>query len=91
MKDETETNQPPTMCTTATNMNSGVWEEMNQKIHDQIVKNLNNQQGVPFDITTFDLDKWVELMDEDIMKMPTVLIKPKEKKKSTVTMSMKTC
>ena len=30
-KDETETNQPPTMCTTATNMNSGVWEEMNQK------------------------------------------------------------
>ena len=77
MKDETETNQSPTTCTTATNMKSGVWEQMNQRIHNQISKNLNNQQGVPFDITTFDLDKWVELMDKDIMKMLAILIKPK--------------
>ena len=42
------------------------------KIHDQIGKNLNNQDGVPFDITTFDLHKWVELIDKDIMKMLAV-------------------
>ena len=83
--------QSPTTCTTATNMNSGVWEQMNQRIHDQMSKNLNNQQGVPFDITTFDLDKWVELMDKDIMKMLAILIKPKREKKFTMTMSMKTC
>ena len=51
----------------------------------------NNQQGVPFNISTFDLDKWMELMDKDIIKMLAVLIKPKREKKSTVTMSMKTC
>ena len=36
---------------------------------------------MPFDITTFDLDKWVELVDKDIMKMLAVLIKPKREKK----------
>ena len=91
MKGETETNQSPSTCTTATNMNSGVWEEMHQKIHDQIGQNLNSQQGVPFDITTFDIDKWVKLMDKNLMKMLAVLIKPKSEKKSTVTMSTKTC
>ena len=50
------------------------------KIHDHIAKNLNNQQGVPFDISEFDIDKWVELMDKDIMKMLAVLIKPKREK-----------
>ena len=81
-KDETEMNEATTICTTATDMNSKIWEEMNTKIHDQIAKNLNNQQGVPFDISEFDIDKWVELMDKDIMKMLAVLIKPKREKKS---------
>ena len=72
-KDETETNQATTTCTTANDKNSKIWEEINTKIHDQIAKNLNNQQGVPFDISEFDIDKWVELMDKDIMKMLAVL------------------
>ena len=46
---------------------------------------------MPFDISTFDLDKWVDLMDKDIMKMLAVLIKPKREKKSTVIVSMMTC
>ena len=77
-----ETNQTTTTCTTATDMNSKIWKEMNTKIHDQIAKNLSNQQGVPFDISEFDIDKWVELMDKDIMKMLAVLIKPKQGKKN---------
>ena len=36
---------------------------------------------MPFDISTFDLDKWVQLMDKDIMKMLAVLIKPNREKK----------
>ena len=55
---------------------------MNTKIHNQISKNLNNQQGAPFDITTFALDKWMELMDKDIINMLAVLIKPKREEKN---------
>ena len=87
-KDDTETNQASTH---KHYMNSRAWEEMNTKIHNQIGRNLSSQQGVPFDISTFDLYSWVELMDKDIMKMLAVLTKPKREKKSIVTMSMKTC
>ena len=57
-----------------------VWEEMNGKIHNQIHRNMSSQHGEPFDISTFDLDHWVNIMDKNILKMLAVLIKPKSYK-----------
>ena len=75
--DTTDTCQVPNTCTATS---SRVWEEMNAKIHNQIHKNLGSLNGQPFDISTFDLDHWVELMDKDILKMLAVLTKPKREK-----------
>ena len=57
-----------------------VWEEMNGRIHNQIHRNLTSQHSEPFDISTFDLDQWVNSMDKSILKMLAILIKPKRDK-----------
>ena len=56
------------------------WEEMNKTLHEQIDKNKGSMQGEMFNISTFDVDHWIDIMDKNILKMLAVMTKTKRDK-----------
>ena len=56
------------------------WEEMNKTLHEQIDKNKGSMQGEMFNISSFDVDHWIDIIDKNILKMLAVMTKTKRDK-----------